>query len=173
MFLVRRSIFLGARKCARVPLLKSSGCVSLRRPTARFNSIRTLASNGGPGSTDGHQIPREVLELSSDVYHTRSDAFLEAIQDQLEEISDLYPQLLPDVELNQGVMTVAVPAFGTYVLNKQPPNKQIWLSSPISGPNRFDLVQERWVSLRDGQELLELLNRELSTAIPEPVALDA
>ena len=27
---------------------------------------------------------------------------------------------------------------GTYVLNKQGPNRQIWVSSPVSGPLRFD-----------------------------------
>lgn len=26
------------------------------------------------------------------------------------------------------------------MLNKQPPNKQIWLSSPVSGPKRYDYV---------------------------------
>lgn len=26
------------------------------------------------------------------------------------------------------------------MLNKQPPNKQIWLSSPLSGPKRYDYV---------------------------------
>lgn len=26
------------------------------------------------------------------------------------------------------------------MLNKQPPNRQIWLSSPVSGPKRFDWV---------------------------------
>ena len=31
------------------------------------------------------------------------------------------------------------PNVGTYVINKQTPNKQIWLSSPISGPKRYDL----------------------------------
>lgn len=30
-----------------------------------------------------------------------------------------------------GVLTVRLGDRGTYVLNKQPPNKQIWLSSPI------------------------------------------
>ena len=29
-----------------------------------------------------------------------------------------------------GVLTVRLGDNGTYVLNKQPPNKQIWLSSP-------------------------------------------
>lgn len=39
---------------------------------------------------------------------------------------------------------------GTYVLNKQPPNKQIWLSSPLTGPKRFD-----WVLLSEGQDMKE------------------
>lgn len=62
---------------------------------------------------------------------------------------------------------------GTYVINKQPPNKQIWLSSPLSGPKRYDYVvtsegQESkqdtatggWVYLRDGSSLSELLQEE-------------
>ena len=28
------------------------------------------------------------------------------------------------------------------MLNKQPPNRQIWLSSPVSGPKRFDWVEK-------------------------------
>ena len=31
-----------------------------------------------------------------------------------------------------GVLTLKLGEHGTYVVNKQPPNKQIWLSSPIS-----------------------------------------
>jgi frataxin len=63
---------------------------------------------------------------------------------------------------------------GTYVLNKQPPNKQIWLSSPVSGPKRFDWAlfsegQDQkegsgvgdWVYLRDGTSLTQLLKREI------------
>lgn len=43
-------------------------------------------------------------------------------------------------------MTIRTEAKGTYVLNKQPPNKQIWLSSPHSGPKRYD-----WCIASDGQ----------------------
>lgn len=70
-------------------------------------------------------------------------------------------------------MTVKIPGKGTYVINKQPPNKQIWLSSPVSGPKRFDYVvtnegQEdkqdtgagEWVYLRDGTTLSELMLKE-------------
>jgi len=73
-----------------------------------------------------------------------------------------------------GVLTIETPSAGTYVLNKQPPNKQIWLSSPISGPKRFDFVvlgasmdqkeggeNEDWVYLRDGTSLTDVLRMEL------------
>jgi frataxin len=63
---------------------------------------------------------------------------------------------------------------GTYVLNKQPPNKQIWLSSPLSGPKRFDWASYSegqgqkegsgvgdWVYLRDGTSLTSLLKKEI------------
>lgn len=65
-----------------------------------------------------------------------------------------------------GVLTLTFPPHGTYVLNKQPPNKQIWLSSPVSGPKRYDYVRLPdgrldWVYLRDGSLLTGLLSGEL------------
>jgi len=70
------------------------------------------------------------------------------------------------------------------VVNKQPPNKQIWLSSPVSGPKRYDWVVDaatadgedadaagddghggRWIYLRDGSGLTELLRREIGVVI--------
>ena len=49
-----------------------------------------------------------------------------------------------DPTLADGVLTVKLGGkFGTYVINKQTPNKQLWLSSPVSGPARFDLVGGR------------------------------
>jgi frataxin len=72
------------------------------------------------------------------------------------------------------VLEVNVEAKGIYVLNKQPPNKQIWLSSPLSGPKRFDWVvtgesmhqkegagSGDWIYLRDGSSLTEILRKEL------------
>jgi frataxin len=72
------------------------------------------------------------------------------------------------------VLTLKFPPNGTYVINKQPPNKQIWLSSPITGPKRYDYAvwsegqdskegtgAGAWVYLRDGTTLGELLETEL------------
>lgn len=39
-----------------------------------------------------------------------------------------------------GVLTANTGKAGTYVINKQTPNKQIWLSSPISGPKRLKKI---------------------------------
>ena len=114
-------------------------------------------------STDGSDLPEEVLDLPIDEYHEISDEFMENLLEQLETLSDEQPNLVNDVELSQGVMNIEVPGKGVYVINKQPPNKQIWLASPISGPNRFDYYKNEWVSLRDGSKLLEVLGNELET----------
>lgn len=63
-------------------------------------------------------------------------------------------------------------------MNKQPPNKQIWLSSPITGPKRYDWVvygesmhQKAdggigdWIYLRDGSSLTQLIRKELGVEV--------
>lgn len=40
--------------------------------------------------------------------------------------------------MQQGVLTLRLGDLGTYVINKQTPNRQIWMSSPLSGPVRYD-----------------------------------
>lgn len=85
-------------------------------------------------------------------------------------------------------MNLTINDIGTYVINKQPPNKQIWLSSPTSGPKRYDWVvisegQDQkqdtaagdWIYLRDGSSLSELLRDETGVdieAFPRGADLD-
>ena len=78
-------------------------------------------------------------------------------------------------------MNITLPSRGTYVLNKQPPNKQIWLSSPISGPKRYDwcvsgesqldkedTASGSWIYSRDGSSLDALLLEELGVDLGPP-----
>lgn len=64
-------------------------------------------------------------------------------------------------------MTVNLGEHGTYVINRQTPNRQIWLSSPTSGPKRYDFVGEssgatgKWVYRHNNQSLHELLQQEV------------
>ena len=69
-----------------------------------------------------------------------------------------------------GVLTVqfGVP-HGTYVINRQTPNLQIWLSSPISGPKRYDFQDGRWIYRHDGVSLHELLNKEIPNIVNQHV----
>lgn len=111
----------------------------------------------------------------------------EAMDQLVEEFSGLEEAISGnindfDCEYASGVLTLKLGPHGTYVINKQPPNKQIWLSSPQrfassiektsaeyceylrSGPKRFDFDHEQksWYSARDGTTLDGLLTQELS-----------
>ena len=91
----------------------------------------------------------------------------------------------PPENSQSGVLTLRLgEGKGTYVINKQAPNRQLWLSSPVSGPVRYDLVvsspsapsspgssrssssssssRDRWVYRRDGHELRDRLREELA-----------
>lgn len=124
---------------------------------SNLQSSRTYCS----GSTFGNNIPPEIVNLPLEEYHRHADLLLEELSDRLDEISEQLPEIISDVEFSQGVLTITVPPIGTYVINKQPPNKQIWLSSPVSGPNRFDYYDGTWISLRDNTKLLRVLHDEL------------
>lgn len=64
--------------------------------------------------------------------------------------------------MQQGVLTVKLGRHGTYVINKQAPNRQIWLSSPVSGPFRYDYIDGHWRYARDGRDMLAQLQEELA-----------
>lgn len=72
--------------------------------------------------------------------------------------------------LQDGVLTVQLGSkYGTYVINRQTPNKQIWLSSPYSGPKRYDFVADKtgcngkWIYRHTGETMHSLLQTELQT----------
>ncbi|ORX49078.1 Frataxin [Hesseltinella vesiculosa] len=96
-------------------------------------------------------------------YHRIADVTLDQIMDNLEVIGDETDLAGFDLEYSQGVLTLRLGEHGTYVLNKQPPNKQIWLSSPKSGPKRYDydIKEHKWFYHRDNHTMDELLNEEL------------
>lgn len=114
-------------------------------------------------STQGENLDGKIDQISDGEYNKISNEYLENLTDELETLSEDYEQV--DAELSHGVLTLTLPPNGTYVINKQPPNKQIWLSSPISGPKRYDLIQGQWRTLRDGSLLTELLQQEIAEAL--------
>ncbi|KAJ5880321.1 Frataxin [Penicillium subrubescens] len=125
----------------------------------------------------------EPSPLTPEEYHEYSEHYFNVLLGELEKAQEEGSDV--EAEYSAGVLNITVPAIGTYVLNKQPPNKQIWLSSPISGPKRYDWIVEgdsmyekqdsrpfvhgQWIYLRDGSNLTELLNTELTLQLPKDI----
>ncbi|XP_036031602.1 frataxin, mitochondrial isoform X1 [Onychomys torridus] len=104
--------------------------------------------------------------LDETAYERLAEETLDALAEFFEDLADK-PYTLKDydVSFGGGVLTVKLGGdLGTYVINKQTPNKQIWLSSPSSGPKRYDWTGKNWVYSHDGMSLHELLARELTEA---------
>ena len=97
----------------------------------------------------GRNLSQSVLrrcycsnEVDMNTYLRLTSETLESINDRFSELFEDYQSLAGgDTALSDGVLTVKLGAHGTYVLNKQTPNQQIWLSSPVSGPYRYDIHQ--------------------------------
>lgn len=117
---------------------------------------------------------RQFSSLVSDSEQTLSENdYEEIVEETLESLTETFESLLDkhklpsDVTFSNGVLTVELNKHGTYVINKQTPNKQIWLSSPFSGPKRYDFLNQTWVYKHDGISLHHLLNEEISKVFPK------
>eukprot|EP00731_Ephydatia_muelleri_P015975 Em0009g399a len=113
------------------------------------------------------QYSSEVKELDEITYQRIADATLDELAEFFENLGDsgLCHRNF-DVNFSGDVLTVKVGGDGgVYVINKQTPNKQIWLSSPKSGPKRYDIIRGRWRYSHDGSTLHDLLSREFSAAL--------
>ncbi|KAF9291091.1 Mitochondrial chaperone Frataxin [Mortierella alpina] len=124
-------------------------------------SYTSLASSSKP------EPQYVVSDLSEDEYHTISDACMDRMVEYFEDLGDEHEIPGYDVEFQSGVMTLKLGDSGTYVVNKQPPNKQLWLSSPTSGPKRYDYdtKHKTWFYGRDHHSLKYLLDTEITKAI--------
>lgn len=102
-----------------------------------------------------------------ETYHSISDEMMDSLLESLEVLVDSLNNKQYEVEYHSGVLTLHLGDKGTYVINKQPPNKQIWLSSPVSGPKRYDYAKENgvWFYARDGKTIGTLLKEELEASL--------
>ncbi|POS76532.1 frataxin [Diaporthe helianthi] len=138
------------------------------------------SDNPAPPNVQDDAVKPTPADLTDAEYHEVADNYLEVILSELENLADKNEAV--EVEYSAGVLNATFPEIGTYVINKQPPNKQIWLSSPISGPKRYDYVVSGegqnqkedtatgdWVYIRDGSTLAELFLKELNIDLTLPL----
>ncbi|KAJ4729934.1 putative Frataxin, mitochondrial [Melia azedarach] len=111
--------------------------------------------------------------LQEDEFHRLANSTIHDLQEKFEEYGDAVQIDGFDVDYGNEVLTLKLGALGTYVLNKQTPNRQIWLSSPVSGPSRFDWDwnAQAWIYRRTKANLLKVLESELEQLCGEPISL--
>ncbi|XP_074272867.1 frataxin, mitochondrial-like [Silene latifolia] len=111
--------------------------------------------------------------LQENEFHKLADSTIHHLLEKLEEYGDNVDIDGFDVDYGNEVLTLKLGNLGTYVVNKQTPNRQIWLSSPVSGPSRFDWdgSSQAWVYRRNKANLFSVLERELEKLCGESVSL--
>ncbi|CAM6106527.1 unnamed protein product [Calypogeia fissa] len=111
--------------------------------------------------------------LDEDRFHELADDILHHLQDKIEVYGEDLNIDGFDSDYSSGVLTLRLGDLGTYVINKQTPNRQIWLSSPVSGPGRFDWSDSKksWIYRRNNVELVSLLEKEFSELLGATIDL--
>ena len=95
--------------------------------------------------------------------------FINIVQKTLDNIYDSIDKkeysIIDNINLIDNVLTINIKGQKTYVLNIQKPTRQLWLSSPFSGPKRFeyDIKMSKWYDVYNKKiTLYELLNAEIN-----------
>ena len=108
-----------------------------------------------------------TVDLTEAEFDARAEDTLEQLSEDLEALEPTAGDEF-EIDYAMGVLTLVLNESQTYVLNKQRPNRQIWLSSPTSGPRRFNPgVGDTWIDVRTGENLLSILHAELSAQAPD------
>ncbi|TXH37077.1 MAG: iron donor protein CyaY [Rhodospirillaceae bacterium] len=111
--------------------------------------------------------------MDQGTFERRASAVLEDLFDRIDE--DLGDHI--DADYEGGILTLKLSDGRTYLLNKHGPNREIWLSSPVSGAWHYawDEGAGLWRSTRsagDGPDDLHgLLTAELSEITGSDVEL--
>lgn len=98
--------------------------------------------------------------MDGTLFHERADSFL---ADALEAIEIADPEQELDVDLMDGILTIEIEDKGEYVINKHEPSVQIWMSSPVTGAQKFAYREDEdeWRN-KQGDSFHDVLSDELS-----------
>lgn len=108
------------------------------------------------------------MSLDENRFAALADEVLEGMADVIDDV--LGDEI--DVDLQGGILTLALSGGGQYIINKHAPNREIWLSSPVSGAAHFGYADGRWISTRDASVVLhEVVAAELKARFGVDVTL--
>jgi frataxin len=76
-----------------------------------------------------------------------------------------------EVDLQGGILTIEAEDGRQMIVNKHAANREIWLSSPISGAGHFAPEGAGWRNTRTGEDLFARIAQDLSQLTGSPVTL--
>jgi len=85
-------------------------------------------------------------------FHRDVDAVLARIESAAEQVDAL------DVDLESGILTLTCPDNSRVIVNRQTPNREIWVAAR-SGGFHFTSKEGEWRDTRSGEELFASLAR--------------
>jgi CyaY protein len=94
--------------------------------------------------------------MTESEFHGAVDAVLARIEASLEAEEAL------DIDLESGILTVTCPDDSRVIVNRQTPNREIWVAAR-SGGFHFTLREGLWRDTRSGDELFASLSRILAS----------
>lgn len=103
-----------------------------------------------------------VNNTKENIFYNLADGYLDSLFNKLDSCEKVN---FDNLEYSQGVLNFTILKNKHYVLNLQRPNKQIWLSSPISGPQRYEYDEntKEWINVRDKvTKISSLINDEIN-----------
>jgi iron-sulfur cluster assembly protein CyaY len=98
-------------------------------------------------------------------FHREVDAVLARIEAGVEACDAL------DVDLESGILTVTCPDRSRVIVNRQTPNREIWVAAR-SGGFHYRNVDGEWRDTRGGDELFAALARIIESQAGEKVAFE-
>jgi CyaY protein len=101
--------------------------------------------------------------MTESEFHRAVDAVLARIESSVEAHDEL------DVDLEGGVLTLTCPDATRVIVNRQTPNREIWVAAR-SGGFHFRWKDGEWRDTRSGEELFASLARILASQAGENVA---
>ena len=146
-------------KLSSVTILPRSVLLNNNKSFSAFNKVLLASqSNNNHTNDNNNNVKHQYDIVASETLESLTERFDYLAEELGDALASDY-----DVSYSNGVLNVKLSEEkGTYVLNKQTPNLQIWLSSPKSGPKRFDLINNKWIYKRTGETLHDTLSKEIS-----------
>ncbi|MBC8022029.1 MAG: iron donor protein CyaY [Burkholderiales bacterium] len=94
--------------------------------------------------------------MTESEFHGAVDAVLARIESSLEDQDGV------DVDLESGILTISSADGGKVIINRQTPNREIWVAAR-SGGFHFAWRDGEWRDTRSGHELFASLSRVIES----------